>query len=319
MIKAENLVKFFGTKLAVDGISFSVKKGEVLGFLGPNGAGKSTTMRLITGFLPADRGRVTILDNDLDSNPIEVKQQIGYLPEDAPLYGEMTVDGFLRFIASLRGLRGKAGKDAVDRVIATCMLEPVRFQTIDTLSKGYTHRTCFAQAILHDPKVLILDEPTDGLDPNQKQEVRQLIRRMSAEKAIILSTHILEEVDAVCSRVLIINNGRIVADGVPAELRERAAGASRIHLAVAGPKYQDLQSALRKVNGVKEVTLLEEKGNRTRVLVDTGKPEAREEVLRHVSDLCLQHRWPILEMRAEHGDLLDVFRSCTATTKKQEA
>ena len=218
MIRIENLVKTFGAKRAVDGISFSVERGEVLGFLGPNGAGKSTTMRMITGFMPPTSGRVSIGGHDVAESPLEAKRLIGYLPENAASYPDMTVHGFLNFTAELRGLDGAARKKAVGRVVELCFLESVLRQSIDTLSKGYKHRTCLAQALIHDPQVLIMDEPTDGLDPNQKHEVRNLIREIGKEKAIIFSTHILEEVDAACTRAIIIDRGRIVASGTPDEL-----------------------------------------------------------------------------------------------------
>ncbi|MDB6079424.1 MAG: Multidrug transporter ATP-binding protein [Akkermansiaceae bacterium] len=224
MIEIENLTKQFGHKTAVDHLSFSVRKGEVLGFLGPNGAGKSTTMRMITGFLPPSGGDARICGLSILSNPREAKQKIGYLPESAPLYNDMTVIGFLRFCAGIRGLNGSARKEAVERAIETCFLQRVAQQSIDTLSKGYRHRTCLAQALLHDPEVLILDEPTDGLDPNQKYEVRQLIKRLGETKAILFSTHILEEVEAACTRALIVDRGRIVEDGTPAELVARGNG-----------------------------------------------------------------------------------------------
>ena len=218
MIKIENLVKTFGAKRAVDGISFEVARGEVLGFLGPNGAGKSTTMRMITGFMPPSAGRVTIGGYDIAESPLEAKRLIGYLPENAASYGDMTVRGFLEFTAELRGLQGNKKKQAVARVVELCFLQSVLRQSIDTLSKGYKHRTCLAQALIHDPQVLIMDEPTDGLDPNQKFEVRNLIREIGKSKAIIFSTHILEEVDAACTRAIIIDRGRIVASGTPDEL-----------------------------------------------------------------------------------------------------
>jgi len=218
MIQIRNLVKAFGPKRAVDDISFSVERGEVLGFLGPNGAGKSTTMRMITGFMPPSAGSVSVGGHDVQQSPIEVKRMIGYLPENAASYPDMTVHGFLRFTAEMRGLDGEARKKAVHRVVERCFLDSVLHQSIDTLSKGYRHRTCLAQALIHDPDVLIMDEPTDGLDPNQKFEVRNLIRELGKTKAIVFSTHILEEVDAACTRAIIIDRGRIVANGTPDEL-----------------------------------------------------------------------------------------------------
>ncbi len=218
MIEVANLSKHFGSKLAVDNLSFTVKKGEVLGFLGPNGAGKSTTMRMVTGFIPPTSGDAKVCGISITENPSEAKRKIGYLPESAPLYNDMTVIGFLKFCASIRGLSGSKKNEAVESAIDTCFLTTVAHQSIDTLSKGYRHRTCLAQALLHDPEVLILDEPTDGLDPNQKYEVRQLIKRLGETKAILFSTHILEEVEAACTRAVIVDRGKIVADGTPAEL-----------------------------------------------------------------------------------------------------
>ena len=222
MIKVENLCKIFGAKVAVNDVSFTVERGEVLGFLGPNGAGKSTTMRMITGYYPPTSGRVTIGGYDISEKPLEAKRLIGYLPENAPGYADMTVHGFLSFAAELRGLHGDARKKAVHSAVEMCFLENVLYQSIDTLSKGYKHRTCLAQSLVHDPEVLIMDEPTDGLDPNQKHEVRLLIRKMAPKKAIIFSTHILEEVEDTCTRVIIIDRGVVVADGTPAELKARS-------------------------------------------------------------------------------------------------
>ena len=222
MIEVDKLTKHFGTKRAVDQISFTVAKGEVLGFLGPNGAGKSTTMRMVTGFITPSSGDAKVCGISIVDRPAEAKTRIGYLPESAPLYQDMSVSAFLRFCAEIRGLSGSAKKEAVERAIETCFLQSVARQSIDTLSKGYRHRTCLAQALLHDPEVLILDEPTDGLDPNQKHEVRQLIRRLGETKAILFSTHILEEVEAACTRAVIVDRGTIVADGTPAELIERS-------------------------------------------------------------------------------------------------
>ena len=222
MLEVKNLVKRFGPLVAVKGVSFTVGEGEVLGFLGPNGAGKSTTMRMITGFLPPTSGTAVICGRDITREPVEAKKALGYLPESAPSYKAMKVREYLAFVAEVRGLSGRARRTAVSEVIVRAKLEKVAGQTIETLSKGYRQRTAFAAAILHDPKVLIMDEPTDGLDPNQKQTVRQMIRDMAGEgKAIIISTHILEEVDAVCNRVIVIADGEKKFDGTPAELKAK--------------------------------------------------------------------------------------------------
>ncbi|HZZ19928.1 MAG TPA: ATP-binding cassette domain-containing protein [Opitutaceae bacterium] len=226
MIDVKGLVKTYGSKRAVDGVSFSVKRGEILGFLGPNGAGKSTTMKMITGFIRPDSGTASVDGIDVLKDPVAVKRKLGYLPESAPAYPEMTVVEFLGFIAEIRGFREpKVLRAQVERAVALTQLTSVGHQTIETLSKGYKQRVGFAQALLHDPPVLILDEPTDGLDPNQKNEVRTLIRSMAVEKAVILSTHILEEVEAICTRVVIISEGKIVADETPAALLARQPGA----------------------------------------------------------------------------------------------
>ncbi len=226
MIEVKGLIKTYGAKRAVDGVSFSVKRGDILGFLGPNGAGKSTTMKMITGFLRPDAGTAVVDSIDVTSNPVAVKRKLGYLPESAPAYPEMTVEEFLAFIADVRGFRaGDAKRDHVERAIALTHLAPVRKQTIETLSKGFKQRVGFAQALLHDPPALVLDEPTDGLDPNQKNEVRALIKTMAVEKAVILSTHILEEVEAICTRVIIISRGKVVVDETPAQLQARQPGA----------------------------------------------------------------------------------------------
>ncbi len=215
MIEITNLSKRFGALTAVDGVSFQVVRGDVLGFLGPNGAGKSTTMKMITGFVAPDAGTVVVGGDDISTHPVEVKRRIGYLPEGAPLYGDMTVTGFLGFIAEIRGYRGPERQKRLDRAVELVNLGSVLGQPVETLSKGFKRRVGLAQAMIHDPEVLILDEPTDGLDPNQKHEVRGLIRAMAKDKAILLSTHILEEVEAVCTRVIIINRGRLVFDGTP--------------------------------------------------------------------------------------------------------
>src|SRR5437660_7326730 len=256
MIKVQNLTKSFGPKLAVNGVSFTVERGEVLGFLGPNGAGKSTTMRMITGFIPPSAGTVRIGDFDMIEQPIAAKRLIGYLPENAPAYTDMTVYGFLNFTAELRGLRGEEKKKAIHRVVEMCFLETVLYQSVETLSKGYRHRTCFAQSIIHDPDVLVLDEPTDGLDPNQKHEVRGLVRRIGVRKAMVFSTHILEEVDAACSRAIIIDRVRIVANGTPAQLRQKSEWAGAVTLRVSGINGVALNQKLTQLSTVKRQAIL---------------------------------------------------------------
>src|SRR5258706_6541179 len=267
MIKVQNLAKIFGTKRAVDDVSFSVERGEVLGFLGPNGAGKSTTMRMITGFIPPSAGTVSVGGFDILDHPIPAKRLIGYLPENAPAYNDMTVHGFLNFCAEIRGLPGEAKTRAVNRVVEMCFLEGVLHQSVDTLSKGYRHRTCFAQSIIHDPDVLILDEPTDGLDPNQKHEVRSLIRKMGEKKAIIFSTHILEEVDAVCSRAIIIDRWRIVANGTPAELRRKSEWAGAVPARLGGVQNGAVREKLSQLATGKRTSGLKEEATRDTIKV----------------------------------------------------
>ena len=221
MISVRQLRRSFGPIVAVDGISFDVDKGEVLGFLGPNGAGKSTAMKMLTCFLPPDSGTATVCGHDIITDPILVQKSLGYLAENAPAYDEMTVGSFLNFICDAREIRGQQRKKAIDKIVHLCSIESVFHQTIETLSKGYRRRVGLAQALIHDPDVLVLDEPTDGLDPNQKHEVRRLINTMAKDKCIILSTHILEEVEAVCTRTIIIARGRILMDATPGEIKEK--------------------------------------------------------------------------------------------------
>ena len=315
MIKVQNLAKVFGTKRAVDDISFSINRGEVLGFLGPNGAGKSTTMRMITGFLPPSAGSVTVGGFDIVEHPIEAKRLIGYLPENAPAYTDMTVYGFLNFTAELRGLRGEARKKAVFRAVEMCFLEGVLHQSVETLSKGYRHRTCFAQAIIHDPDILVMDEPTDGLDPNQKHEVRTLIRRMGEKKAIIFSTHILEEVDAACTRAIIIDRGKIVANGTPQELRQKSEWAGAVTLRVKGVASSAVTAKLYQVPLVKRVTVVEEKDGRVTVRA-FPKSGANGKLAQAIGEAA--HEWNIEQLQAEEGRLDEVFRSITMPDTAKE-
>jgi ABC-2 type transport system ATP-binding protein len=312
MIKVQELTKHFGTKRAVDGISFTVERGEVLGFLGPNGAGKSTTMRMLTGFIPPTSGSVSVGGFDMLENPIAAKRRLGYLPENAPAYTDMTVSGFLNFAAEIRGLRGDARTKAINRVVEMCFLESVLHQSVDTLSKGYRHRTCFAQSIIHDPDILVLDEPTDGLDPNQKHEVRQLIRRMGETKAIIFSTHILEEVDAACTRAIVIDRGKIVANGTPEELRRRSDWAGAVTLRVNGVAADAVRDRLSRLRSAKKVAA-ETNGSRVSVTVfprTAGDGDLTREVIEASGG------WQVEELRTEEGRLDEVFRNITLPDTK---
>jgi len=312
MITVEKLTKRFGPKLAVDNISFSVQKGEVLGFLGPNGAGKSTSMRMITGYLPPSAGNVSVCGFDVVEEPLKSRSRIGYLPENAPIYSDMSVLGFLKFCAELRGLFGDAGNKAINRVVQLCFLQPVLHQSVDTLSKGYRHRTCLAQAIIHDPEVLILDEPTDGLDPNQKHEVRTLIRRMGRDKAIIFSTHILEEVEAACTRAIIIDQGKIVANGTPDELKARAPLAGTIIVGLRGATWQSVEIELGKLRSLERSELISESDSRV-----TARLQPKGDLLPEVLDLAQRQRWQVEHLNVDEGRLDDVFRSITLPDTKR--
>ena len=320
MIKVENLTKAFGPKVAVNRISFSVERGEVLGFLGPNGAGKSTSMRMITGFIPPTEGKVTVGGHDMVENPIPAKALIGYLPENAPAYSDMTVWSFLNFAAELRGLRGDARKKAVNRVVEMCFLEAVIHQSVDTLSKGYRHRTCFAQSIIHDPDILILDEPTDGLDPNQKHEVRTLIRRMGEKKAIIFSTHILEEVDAVCSRAIIIDRGQIVANGTPSQLRKKSDIAGAVLVRFSGVNAAEIKDRLTSAGAGRKVIVIKEDTSGVTARVYPKGSTQDGELARTVAEVASAQKWRIEELHTEEGRLDEVFRNITLpeTASRQE-
>ena len=310
MIEVKNLSKHFGEKVAVDNISFTVEKGEVLGFLGPNGAGKSTTMRMVTGYLPPTAGEVSIAGADIIDDEIAAKSKIGYLPENAPLYSDMTVEDFLRFAAEMRRVPENEIAAAVDKAIETCSLQRVRQQSIDTLSKGFRHRTCLAQSIIHDPEVLILDEPTDGLDPNQKHEVRGLIRKMGETKTIIFSTHILEEVDAACTRAIIIDRGRIIADGTPEQLRAKASNAGTVIFKAEGLAASGIRQELEKLAEVNSVVVLEsgEKSIEARVKPNKGKQDA---LAGAIFRLAVEKGLTVKELRKEEGRLDELFREIT--------
>ncbi|WP_017937948.1 ABC transporter ATP-binding protein [Zestomonas thermotolerans] len=302
MIEIRNLTKRFAQHTAVDNLSFRVQAGEVLGFLGPNGAGKSTTMKMLTGFLAPTSGTASILGFDIQTQTLEAQRQIGYLPEGAPCYADMTVRGFLEFIAEIRGFRRAEKKQRVERAVEQLELGKVLGQSIETLSKGFKRRVGLAQAILHDPQVLILDEPTDGLDPNQKHQVRGLIQSLARDKIVIVSTHILEEVSAVCTRAVVIAQGRLLADGTPLELESR----SRYHQAVTlvGSEALD-QEALRALPGVAGVEVNEREHSLT-VLAEPGQV-----IFPQVNGLIAERGWQVKELNVERGRLDEVFRSLT--------
>ena len=310
MIVVEHLSKDFGPKRAVNDISFTVQKGEILGFLGPNGAGKSTTMRMLTGFIPPTAGRVTIGGFDVAENPIPAKRLIGYLPESAPCYSDMTVHCFLSFAAEIRGIHGAKREEAIRKAVGLCFLEGVLHQSVDTLSKGYRHRTCLAQAIIHDPEVLVLDEPTDGLDPNQKHEIRLLLKRFGQNKAIIFSTHILEEVDAVCSRAIIIDRGRVVANGTPADLRSRHELAGSVTLRTHGVAAEAIKSRLSTL-GVAGKVRLDSADSSVLVRVFPRDKTVNNELAKAVAQLAAREGWSFEDLRTEEGRLDEVFRSIT--------
>ena len=315
MIEVRNIRKSFGAKTAVNGVSFKVEMGEVLGFLGPNGAGKSTTMRMITGFIPPSAGEVSVGGFNMLENPIPAKRLIGYLPENAPSYTDMTVLGFLGFAAEIRGLYGEARKRAIDRVVEMCFLESVLHQSIETLSKGFRHRTCFAQSIIHDPPVLVLDEPTDGLDPNQKHEVRTLIRKMGQTKAIVFSTHILEEVDAACSRAIIIDRGKIVANGTPDELKRRSEHAGAVTVRFLGGDSALVVQELSQLPMVGKCVALAESPGMVRAYLKNN--ETRGELARAIAEVAAREHWRIDELHTEEGRLDEVFRNITRPEIKQ--
>lgn len=310
MVKIDRLSKYFGSKKAVSELSFSVNVGDILGFIGPNGAGKSTTMCIITGFIPASSGRVFIGDVNLDDNPLAAKSRIGYLPENAPLYSNKTVVEFLNFIAAVRGFSGAERKRKVGGVIERCFLQPVKNQLIDTLSKGYKHRTCFAQAILHDPDILVLDEPTDGLDPNQKREIRRLIREMGEKKAIILSTHILEEVEAVTNKVLLISEGEKVFEGTPEKLKHLSEHSGSIILSVLDQQSPAISPVIEKLKGVDKVEALPSAEGVARVRISHSE-KGIEKFSQDVMRMASREKWRVSELKVQEGNLEEVFAKLT--------
>jgi ABC-2 type transport system ATP-binding protein len=310
LIEANDLKKRFGEIVAVDGISLSVKQGEVLGFLGPNGAGKSTTMKMLTGFLEPDAGSARIAGVDVFENPRLAKSKLGYLPEGAPCYGDMRALAFLTFIAEIRGFDRTEAKSRVAAAVEKTELASVLEQRIETLSKGFKRRVAIAQAILHDPQVLIMDEPTDGLDPNQKHQVRELIAEMAREKAIVVSTHILEEVEAVCTRAVVINKGRIVADGTAEELMRRVPYHGAVSIRVAADKADAVKGALAALAGIKTVETVGVANGQAHL---RAIPKNSAGIVTDVASVIRQKALVVDEIFIERGKLDDVFRQITTS------
>lgn len=305
MIEVNSLHKDYGSFKAVNGVSFQVNRGEILGFLGPNGAGKSTTMKMITGFLRPTEGSVSIDGLNVQEHPVQIKSLIGYLPENGPLYNEMTVEEFLHFIAEVRGYdEPLEQEERIDRVCDLCQLNPVRHQSIETLSKGFRQRVGFAQAVLHDPPVLVLDEPTDGLDPNQKREVRKIIKAMAKDKAIILSTHILEEVEALCTRVIIIAKGELIADETPKGLLERNRHCNAIKLSLANADLEEVRAHLKSLP---EIVAAEINGDSIEIY-----PKQKLPIETLILQTCKEQGWELVSFEKMPVHLDEVFWELTA-------
>jgi ABC-2 type transport system ATP-binding protein len=314
MIEVDALSKRFRDVQAVDEVSFSVERGEVVGFLGPNGAGKSTTMKMITGFLEPSSGTARVEGFDVRVRRRDVQARIGYLPEGAPAYGDMSVGAFLEFVGRLRGLDGARRRERIGEMVHRLHLADVYGRRIETLSKGFKRRVGIAQALLHDPDVLILDEPTDGLDPNQKFEMRELIRAIAGEKAIVVSTHILEEVEAVCSRAIIIDRGTIVANGTPAELKRRSAQAGAITVRLGAGSGKAVAAKLDALSGVDHTAVLSESPVAVRAY--PRKQTASDDLAKAISELATKEHWSLLELHTEEGRLDEVFRNITLPDTK---
>lgn len=310
LVEVSNLHKHFGDLVAVDGVSLNVRRGEVLGFLGPNGAGKSTTMKMITGFLAPTSGDVRICGRSLAEDPLAAKSRIGYLPEGAPAWGEMTPAAFLDFIGDVRGMERSRKEARIREVVGKIHLEGVLHQSIETLSKGFKRRVGLAQAILHDPEILIMDEPTDGLDPNQKHEVRLLIREMAPTKGIIISTHILEEVDAVCTRAVIIARGKLLFSGTPTELAARSSYHQAVTLSVPAADAAGLVTRLKSLAGVTEVETGDSGDSHLRLTV---RSDLGSGLFARLQSEAQTEHWPVREMFVEGGRLDEVFRTITTT------
>ncbi len=305
-IKVQNLTKFYGEQKAVDQISFEIQTGEVIGFLGPNGAGKSTTMKMMTGYMAPSEGNISIEGIDVVEEPLAIKRKIGYLPENNPLYTDMPIIDYLRFCAEIQGMNRKDIPGRISEMIELCGLQAEKHKRINELSKGYRQRVGLAQSIIHNPDVLIFDEPTTGLDPNQIIEIRKLIKTLGEEKTVILSSHILSEVEATCDRILIINRGRIVADGTAENLRKQAAGEEILKVQIETIAGESAETALRGIPNIDVVKKLEGKSNYFQVYSSPGKSSRKS-----IFDMCVKNQWYLLELTSIETRLEDVFRNVT--------
>ena len=314
MITVENLTKRYPAKTAIEGMSFQVEKGEILGFLGPNGAGKTTTMRIITGFMPASDGTVRVDGFDVFENPIDVRKRIGYLPENPPLYLEMNVAGYLRFVAKIKGVPTDKLDSEVERVMARVNVTDVRERIISKLSKGYKQRVGLAQALLNDPPVLILDEPTIGLDPKQIHEVRELIKDLAGNHTVVLSTHILPEVEQTCHRVIIIDRGKIVAVDTPQNLRSQLQGAERVSVEVQGPAAE-VMSKLKAMSGVVDVRKVGEMDGRQQLQIEG---ELKKDIRSDVARTIVQNGWGLYELHSATMSLEDIFLELTTAEEAEK-
>ena len=314
MITVENLTKRYPAKTAIEGMSFQVEKGEILGFLGPNGAGKTTTMRIITGFMPASDGTVRVDGFDVFENPIDVRKRIGYLPENPPLYLEMNVAGYLRFVAKIKGVPTDKLDSEVERVMARVNVTDVRERIISKLSKGYRQRVGLAQALLNDPPVLILDEPTIGLDPKQIHEVRELIKDLAGNHTVVLSTHILPEVEQTCHRVIIIDRGKIVAVDTPQNLRSQLQGAERVSVEVQGPA-SEVMSKLKAMSGVVDVRKVGEMDGRQQLQIEG---ELKKDIRSDVARTIVQNGWGLYELHSATMSLEDIFLELTTAEEAEK-
>lgn len=314
MIEVENLTKYYGNYHALKGVTFSVKKGEILGFLGPNGSGKTTTMRILTCFFPPTGGKAKVAGFDVFEEPLEVRKRIGYLPENVPLYKDMTVEDYLAFAAGIKGVDGRKIKNTVARVMDECVLTDVSYKLIAELSKGYRQRVGLAQALVNDPEVLILDEPTIGLDPKQIIEIRKLIKNLAGRRTVILSTHILPEVSMTCQRVVIINDGRVVAVDTPQNLTSKVEGANRVLVKIEGP-FQDVIRELGALNGVEKVTRREGYGSNGigEYIVEAQK---NRDIKKNIAPAIINKGWALLELRSHEMSLEDIF--VKLVTKEKE-